>query len=440
MAIKKTLLFSLLLQFCIINAQKFDSQKLDDYFKVLADNHKVMGSFALLKDGNIIYKKSIGFADVENNIKANENTQYRIGSISKTFTAVLVMKAVEKNLLKLDDKLNKYYPEIKNSEKITIENLLNHRSGIHNFTEDPNYLKIQTQPISEMGIVKIIADGGSDFEPGIKYEYSNSNYVLLAIILEKIEKESYSDLLNEQIVKPIGLKFTSVGGKIDASKNQAYGYFYTESKYQKSNEIDLVSSIGAGDIISTPLDLIKFITALGNGKLVSKVSLSQMKNFKGYGFGLQAINFNNEISFGHSGRIDAFISSIDYFPKSKVSFAMTTNQLNFDFSKISTAALNAVNGFKVMMPNFKPIKLKVNELMKFVGVYSSENVSLKIKIFIKDDQLYARATGQDALPLEAISNTTFQNKEDEIEMEFNNKNGTIDFLQLGAVVTFKREK
>ena len=117
-------------------AQNFDKVKLDNYFNALEINNKFMGSVAVAKNGVLIYSKAIGFSDLENAIKANVNTTYKIGSISKTFTAVLVLKAVEENKLKLHQTLDYYFPEVKNAEKITVEQLLTHRSGIHNFTDD----------------------------------------------------------------------------------------------------------------------------------------------------------------------------------------------------------------------------------------------------------------------------------------------------------------
>ena len=163
----------------------FDKTKLDNYFNALEQNNKFMGSVAVSKKGEVIYRKSIGFADVENNVKANDNSKYRIGSISKTFTAVLILKAVEEKKLKLSQTIDKWFPSLKNVKKITIEHLLRHRSGIHNFTNDKDYLTWNTQPKTEEKMVEIIAKGGSDFKPNSKAEYSNSNFVLLTYILEK---------------------------------------------------------------------------------------------------------------------------------------------------------------------------------------------------------------------------------------------------------------
>jgi D-alanyl-D-alanine carboxypeptidase len=177
---KRILLTTLLFTLVQIGfSQNLDKIKLDTYFNALEQNNKFMGSVAISKNGEIIYTKSIGFADVENRLKATEKTKYRIGSISKSFTAVLTLKAVEQKKVDLNQTIDKWFPAITNSKKITVKQLLSHRSGIHNFTNDADYLTYNTQPTTEKQMVEIITKGNSEFEPDSKAEYSNSNYVLL---------------------------------------------------------------------------------------------------------------------------------------------------------------------------------------------------------------------------------------------------------------------
>lgn len=209
------------------------------------------------KNGEIIYTKSIGFADIENNVKADESSKYRIGSISKTFTTILVLKAIENKKIGLTQTIDKYFPTIKNAKEITIKHLLSHRSGIHNFTGDKNYLTWNTQPKTEKEMVEIIATAGSDFQPDSKAEYSNSNFVLLSYILEKTFKKSYAELLQEYIVKPIGLTNTYLGGKINPSKNECRSYSFSDDG-KLEPETDISIPLGAGGIVSTPSDLTKF--------------------------------------------------------------------------------------------------------------------------------------------------------------------------------------
>ena len=159
-----------------------------------------MGSVALIKDGLVIYANQLGYADIDSKQKPNGDTKYRIGSITKTFTAVLVFKCIEEGKLSLSQSINDYFPDIENAKKITIGNLLNHRSGIHNFTNDNEYLRYNTQPKTEKEMVDIIIEGGTDFQPDEKAQYSNSNYVLLSYVLEEIYKTPYSEMLKEMLL------------------------------------------------------------------------------------------------------------------------------------------------------------------------------------------------------------------------------------------------
>ena len=131
----------------------FDTVKLNEYFNTIEENNKFMGSVAISKNGEVIYSKAIGFADIEKRLKASEKTKYRIGSITKTFTTVLVLKANEEEKLDLNQTIDKWFPGIKNSNRITVKALLNHRSGIHNFTNDSDYLTWNTQPKTEKEMV-----------------------------------------------------------------------------------------------------------------------------------------------------------------------------------------------------------------------------------------------------------------------------------------------
>lgn len=422
-------------------SQSVNTAKLDEYFNALEKNHKVMGSFALAKDGKIIYSKAVGFADAETGQKADINTVYRIGSISKTFTAVLIMKAVEDKKLKLDDLLSKFYPQIKNSEKITIENLLQHRSGIRNFTDDAEYFSYNTQPITEQKLLEIIIKVGSDFDPGAQYKYSNSNYSLLAFILERIYKKPYAEQIQEKITKPLNLKLTKVGTKINTKNNIANSYTFFENQYEKSSETDMSVPVGAGSLVSTPSELLIFINALADGKLVSKESLQKMQNYMDhYGYGIVEVPFNGKTGFGHNGGIDDFQSVLYYFPDGNISFSMITNQSNFDNNSISIAALNAAYGMDFQIPSFQIIELKEEELKPFAGTYSNPEFPLKIDIFVRDGKLMAQATGQGSFPLEAVSKTEFKFDMAGITLKFNTEKGEMFYTQMGQALTFTKEK
>lgn len=420
-------------------SQSFDKAKLDSYFQTLADNNKFMGSVAVSKNGELLYTHSVGYADVENQVKATANTKYRIGSISKTFTAVLILKAVEENKLALDQTLDQFYPTIKNAEQITIKNLLNHRSGIFNFTNLPNYLTWNTELHTEEQLVSLIASVGSVFEPNAKAEYSNSNYVLLSFILEKTYQKSYADLLDQYIITPLDLQNTSFGGKIDPQANESLSYKYA-GNWELEAETDMSIPLGAGGIISTPSDLTKFADALFNGKLISMESVAQMKTLEDqYGLGLFPIPYYQHLGYGHTGGIDGFASVFSHFPAEGVTFAMTSNGANYITNNISIAVLSAVFDRPYDIPTFSSFEVDAATLEQYVGVYASAQIPLKITITKSGDILMAQVTGQPAFPLEATSDTTFVFEKAGVHMEFDAVEGQMIMKQNGMEFVFVKE-
>ncbi|HEX2683936.1 MAG TPA: serine hydrolase domain-containing protein [Ferruginibacter sp.] len=420
-------------------SQSFDKARLDSYFQALENADKFMGSVAISQNGKIIYTKQTGFADVDNKIKPDDNTKYRIGSISKTFTTVLVFKAIEENKLKLTDKIDNYFPSIKNAGMITIGNLLYHRSGIHNFTASGDYLKWNTEKKTEEQLIEMIAKGGSDFEPGSKADYSNSNFVLLSFILQKIYKKSYAQLLTEKITKPAGLKNTYFGKQTNIKDNESYSYSF-KGNWTKETETDMSIPMGAGAIVSTPGDLAQFADALFNGKLVQPVNLEAMKTLvDNYGMGLFKVPFGDRSGYGHTGGIDGFSSVLYHFDDGNVSMALTSNGTTMDNNQISIVLLSAVYDIPYEIPTFKSFEVTSEALDKYLGVYSSTQIPLKITITKNDKTLIAQATGQPAFALEANEKDRFTFDKAGVVLEFNPTARSMTLKQGGGTFTFSKE-
>lgn len=398
-------------------SQTIDKVKLDRYFQTLEANNKFMGSVAIARDGKVLYTKATGFRFVEDKLKPDERTKYRIGSISKTFTAALIFKAIDEKKIDLRQTLNKYFPTVKNAESITIGHLLNHHSGIHNFTDDAGYSKWNTQKKSEQEMLTLISGLGSDFEPGSKAAYSNSNYVLLTYILQKIYKKPYAQILNEKIVNPLGLKDTYYGGKINVANNESYSYEFKRG-WEQQEETDMSIPAGAGAIVSTPTDLTSFAHALFNGKIVSAESLKQMKTIQdGYGMGLFEAPFQEKKSFGHNGGIDGFSSNFGYFPGDRVAIAFTSNGSAYDNNKISIALLSSVFNKPFDIPSF--LSLTPEDLDQYLGVYAAKIFPLKITISRSDNTLIGQATGQPSFKLDATAKHVFNFDQAGLVLQFN---------------------
>ncbi|WP_445663959.1 serine hydrolase domain-containing protein [Fodinibius sp. AD559] len=412
----------------------FDKQKLDTYLEKLAEKNKMMGSLTIDSAGSTAYHKAVGFRDVENNLRADADTKYRIGSITKTYTATMIMQLVDKDKLSLSTPLADFYPQIPQSESITIEHLLRHQSGLYNFTNAPNYLDWMTEARSKEELLQIFYEDEPQFDPGAQISYSNTNYVLLQFILEDITGESYAEQLKKRIVEPLNLQHTHYGDNIEPAKNEALSYQFLDEQWNLASETHLSIPGGAGAIVSTNAEMITFIRALFEGKLVSQNSLDKMTSTEqGFGIGLIKVPFHDKYAFGHNGGIDGFQSHLSYFPQEDVSIALTTNGLQYSLNDILIGALSIYFGLDFEIPSLdeKTITLNTDQMKKYVGTYTTEQLPMEIEVFIDGKTLKAQATGQQSFPLTANSKTKFRFDPAGVVMEFDSlQNGEYQHFTL----------
>ena len=431
-----------LLSFGVAYSQNLNKPKLDSLFNILAEKNKGMGSLAISKNGTVLYSKAIGYSVISDKEKkpATITTKYRIGSITKMFTAVMIFQLVEEGAIKLNTTLDTYFPNVPNAKLITISNLLDHRSGLHNFTADPDYTKWMTQPKTQAEMLTIITKASTDFQPNEKADYSNTNFVLLGYIIEKITGQSYSKNLQERIISKIGLSNTRVGSKIDANNNESFSYHFV-TDWKPEPETDMSIPGGAGSIISTPTDLTKFIEALFALKLVSKSSLLQMKTMTdGFGMGMFQVPFHDKKGYGHNGGIDGFASELYYFPEDSLAVAYCTNGKGYSMNDILIGVLSIYYGLNYSIPTFNTLELKTTDLDKYLGVYSSPQFPLKITITKENTALSAQASGQSPFPLEATEKDKFKFDPAGITFEFNPDKNEMTFKQRGGVFSFTKDK
>ncbi|MBN1821314.1 MAG: beta-lactamase family protein [Prolixibacteraceae bacterium] len=424
----------------VVKSQTFDKEKLDRFINLVEENNKCMGSFSLFQDGKEVYQNSFGFADVASDIKVNKETKFRIGSISKTFTATMIMQLFEEKKLSLDTKLSEYFPGIPNAKKITIEQLLRHRTGLFNFTNKEDYTTWMVKPQTRKDILNHFIKNGTVFEPGEKMEYSNTNYVLLSFIIEEIEKKPYSEVLKSRITGPLKLDNTYYGEKINSAEDEAFSYS-KQGGWQLETETDMSVPSGAGAIVSMPTDLNRFFNALFNMKLVSEESLGQMeKMVDGYGFALTSVPFYEKKAFGHGGGIDGFRSFAAYFPVEKTAFSLTCNGLDMVLNDLMIGILSIYFGRDYELPDFAAVvKVDISKLTSYEGLYSSPDLPLKLKIFIEDGVLKGQGTGQPSFPLEAFEENKFRFDQAGLEIEFLPEKNKMILKQGGATFELTKE-
>ncbi|MDB5285573.1 MAG: hypothetical protein JWR05_522 [Mucilaginibacter sp.] len=335
------LLLFLILQSCT-HAQTFNKAKLDSFFVALNTHDENMGSIAIAANGVLVYQNAIGYSQVNEGLKtlATIKTKYRIGSISKMFTATMIFQLIDEDKLSFETPLASYFPQLPNAGKITIGEMLDHRSGLHNFTNDSLYTTYMAVPKSEAEMIAIFAKQKPDFEPDAKAQYSNTNFVLLGYIIEKLTGKTYAEELKKRVTSKIGLADTYYGTKANPAKNEAYSYNYS-GQWTQIPETDMSIPGGAGAVVSTPTDLIKFINALFAGKLISRASLELMKTMKdNYGMAMFTIPFYDKKGFGHTGGIDGFSSLLIYLPEDKLAVAYISNGVRYSTNDVVLGALS----------------------------------------------------------------------------------------------------
>jgi D-alanyl-D-alanine carboxypeptidase len=424
-----------------VHAQTPDKGKLDQFFNRLAEKNKAMGSLTVTKDGNIFYSRAIGYSQITSTEKKPviAATRYRIGSITKMFTAAMIFQLVEENKLKLTDNLDKFFPQIPNAQKITLAQMLGHRSGIFNLTENPDFRSMKTESKTRDEMVAFIAKGKPVFEPGEKAQYSNSNYVLLGYIVEQAGGRSYEDALKQRITSKLGLRDTYLGtGYSDAGKNEGLSYNFI-GDWKQESETHLSIPAGAGAIISTPNDLTKFIQALFDGKIVSKESLEQMKPKDEFGLGINSFPIGGKTFYGHGGGIDGFRSLLVYLPEEKLSLAYTSNGVNYPLNNIVSGVFDIYWNKPFEIPTFETVAVSPEVLDKYVGVYSSPGAPFKLTITRDNSTLVAQPTGQSAFPLEAIAQDKFKLESRGVVLEFDAAKTQLTFKRGGRDVLFTKE-
>jgi D-alanyl-D-alanine carboxypeptidase len=327
------------------------------------------------------------------------------------FTATIIFQLIEEGRLELDSKLSEFFPQVRNSKKITIADMLGHRSGIHNFTNDAGYQEYKAAEKSMQEMVEMIAELEPDFEPNEKTSYSNANYVLLGYIIEALTNATYQQELERRITAKLNLENTYYGDEIDTNRGEAASYSFRQGRWQLMPETDASVPHGAGALVSTPTELAVFVDALFKSKVITKASLSQMQAIKeGLGKGLIRFPFGARRAYGHNGGIDGFASNLAYFPREKVAIAVTANGMNYNFNDLLIGILSIYFNLPFEIPDFtaRAVELDTEELKKYEGAYSSKQLRLKITLKVEGGRLYAQASGQPRFPLTPFSRTEFR--------------------------------
>jgi CubicO group peptidase (beta-lactamase class C family) len=395
--------------------------KLDTLIDAYVSQFGFNGGVFVATKGSVIFEKGFGYKNKSTKALNDSNTIFQIGSITKQFTSAIILQLLEQNKLSLQDSLTKYIPDYPNGNKITIEHLLTHTSGIFNYTNDAAFMQNETaHPIRRDSLINRFKHKPLDFPPGQKFSYSNSGYILLGYIIEKVTGQSYFQVVRQRIFQPLhmdhsGFDFTDLN-----SPDKAMGYAPPESTIPAAI-VDSSVSFAAGAIYTTAGDLYKWDRALRAGNIISPASQEKAytPHLAQYGYGWMIGTVDGKRVIEHGGGITGFTSDIRRVPEDETCIIILDNQPNeANPSKMAQNIASILNGKDVQLPKAKlAITLDTTILRQYVGQYQLRP-SFILTITLENGHLFAQATGQGKGEIFAEKKDLFFPKVIDADIEF----------------------
>jgi CubicO group peptidase (beta-lactamase class C family) len=401
-----------------------DPSRMDQVVQYYASNNQFMGSALVARGDQVLFSKGYGSANLEWNVPNTPATKFRLGSVTKQFTAASILLLEERGKLKIDDPVKKYLPDAPAAwDKMTIFNVLTHTAGIPNFTNSPDYATLRPFPHTPEQIVSLFRDKPLEFAPGEKMSYSNSGYILLGYLIEKISGQSYQDFIQKNIFNPLGMKDSGYDSNTAIIPRRAAGYSPGPGGLMNADFEHMSIPFSAGALYSTTEDLLRWEQGLFGGKLLSAASLTRMttpfKNNYALGVGADTVNGRKQIS--HGGGISGFNTFLSYYPDEKLTVVVLGNVNGNAPQQIAGKLAALAHGETVVLPSErKAVKVSPKVLEQYVGLYDLGKMApnYKMMITLEDGQLIAQASGGSKTELFASSETKFFPNVVDDEFEF----------------------
>ena len=378
-------------------------------------------SVAVVRGRDTLVMKGYGVADVENEVAATPQSVYRIGSITKQFTAAAIMQLVEQHEVSLDDSIGKHLPHLAARWRgATVRQLLNHTSGIPSYTSaGPRWANRMREDLAHDSLLAIVAGDTLDFAPGAQWRYNNTGYYLLGMLIERVTGRSYADDIRERFAKPLGLTSTLYCETQPIIRRRAQGYQVgPDKKLVNAAPLSMRQPFAAGALCSTVGDLVAWQRALAAGRVVTPASYTAMTTPEGaaagsrYGFGLGRDTLAGRTSVEHGGGINGFNSMLIYYPSDTLSIAVLGNTngpwVNRVADNIARAALGAP--LTAPPPPLADRPTTAEERARFAGTYQLKLPSgqtLAFRVFERDGKLISQGEGQGEIPLLYQGNSVF---------------------------------
>jgi CubicO group peptidase (beta-lactamase class C family) len=394
--------------------------KVDAYVKPFLEMKAFSGSILIAKQGRVLLNKGYGMANYELDVPNTPQTKFHIASISKTFTATAILILQERGLMNVRDPLSKYIPDYPNGDKIMIHHLLTHTSGIPDVNQFLEYNAKSKFPQTPASLIELFKQKPLAAQPGERYLYSNSNYNLLAFIIEKVSGKGYGEFLSESIFDPLGMKDTAHDGRATALlKNRASGYVPAGvDSLENAPYLDWTMKTGNGSLYSTVEDLYKWDRALYTERILKRSSLAQMftkhvDNSVGYGWFISRRLNRNVLRM--NGRSPGFQGEIHRYVDDDVCVIVLSNNYSGTASfMIADLAAMAFGEQYEAPPELKAVKLDPKELGAFVGKYQSDATFFRPNAVLSIEKLGDHLTlsywGNEPVPLKPLAGGKFYDR------------------------------
>jgi CubicO group peptidase (beta-lactamase class C family) len=438
--------FLIILTVCFVkyaNAQSIP-QKIDELIQAYAKEHKFNGIALVAQKGKILFEKGYGYRDASARTVNDANTIFQLASISKQFTATVILKLVELNKLALTDKLSKFYPGYPKGDSITVENLLTHTAGVYDFTREKSGQKIATL----MQMIDRFKNKPLDFPPGKGWRYSNSNYTLLAYIIGKVSAMTYEKAVRKYIFEPLQMTRSGFDFLNLDDNNKATGYSVLNDSTQKAAVVgDSVGITGCGSIYSTAADLLKWHNGLQQYRIVRPELMERAYApfSSNYGYGWMVDSLYGKRTVSHGGDIAGFTTNISRITSDDVCIILLNNTENVNIQIVSKKVLAILYHqpyrLTVLRSEKKEVALPVASLQRYTGTYKDPFSSRVLIISVGDGKLQlqpAKQAPKFTLLAQSEGHFFVSPKIGSIEIEF--KDDDMLFIDMGTVYVAKKVK
>ena len=414
----------------------------DEYMRAHQALGRFSGTVLLARDGKVLHAAGYGEANREHGVANGPATRMRLGSITKQFTAALILQFIEEGKLSFDETAARFVPDSHPDwKKVTVRHLLNHTSGIPSFTGFKEYRQLKLKPHKPEEVVAVFKDKPLEFEPGSQFRYSNSGYFLLGYIVEKVSGKTYGGRLRERILQPLGMSATGMDDNRAILPGRASGYSPDgKGGFRNADYIDMTVPGGAGALYSTVEDLRRWNEGLHSGKVVPPKLLEEMRTpGKGdYGFGLVISPIRNRKAIHHGGGIEGFNTVLAWFPEERLTVAALSNVNTPAMQQIAADLAAIALGDAYTVPKERSaISLDPKLLDRLPGRYELKP-GFVLTVRREGNRLFSQATGQPEAEIFAETETKFFYKVVDAQITFAANGESLTLHQGGRDMPAKR--